>query len=49
MAATLVEEGQVTGQDIPREIAVTVVAPTGKASFIYSYVQTRLVGQYNEK
>jgi len=28
-------------------IAVIAVAPTGKASFVYSYVQTRLKGQYN--
>ena len=28
-------------------IAVITVAPTGKASFVYSYVQTRLQGQYN--
>ena len=30
-------------------IAVIAVAPTGKASFVYSYVQTRLKGQYNGK
>ena len=30
-------------------IAVIAVAPTGKASFVYSYVQTRLRGQYNGK
>jgi len=32
-----------------RAIAVIEVAPTGKASFVYSYVQTRLRGQYNGK
>ena len=31
----------------PRAIAVIEVAPTGKASLVYSYVQTRLVAQYN--
>ena len=31
------------------EIAVIAVAPTGKASFVYSYVQTRPKGQYNGK
>ena len=31
------------------EIAVFAVAPTGKAPFVYSYVQTRLMGQYNGK
>ena len=30
-------------------IAFIAVAPTGKASFVYDYVQTRLVGQYNGK
>ena len=30
-------------------IAVIAVAPTGKASFVYSYEQTRLMGQYNRK
>ena len=30
-------------------IAVITVAPTGKASFVYSYVQTRLQDQYNGK
>ena len=30
-------------------IAVIAVAPTDKASFVYSYVQTRLRGQYNGK
>ena len=30
-------------------IAVIAVAPTGKASFVYIYVQTRLRGQYNGK
>ena len=30
-------------------IAVIAVAPTGKASFVYSYAQTRLMGQYNGK
>ena len=30
-------------------IAVIAVAPTGKASFVYSYVQTRLMDQYNAK
>ena len=30
-------------------IAVIAVAPTGKASFVYSYVQMRLKGQYNGK
>ena len=30
-------------------IAVIAVALTGKASFVYSYVQTRLKGQYNGK
>ena len=30
-------------------IAVIAVTPTGKASFVYSYVQTRLKGQYNGK
>ena len=29
--------------------AVIAVAPTSKASFVYSYVQTRLKGQYNGK
>ena len=32
-----------------RSIAVIAVAPTGKVSFVYSYVQTRLTGQYNGK
>ena len=27
-------------------IAVIAIAPTGKASFVYIYVQTRLRGQY---
>ena len=31
------------------KIAVIAVAPTGKASFVYSYIQTRLRGQYNGK
>ena len=31
------------------EIAVIAVAPTGKASFVYSYVQTKLMGQANGK
>ena len=31
------------------EIAFIEVAPTGKASFVYSYMQTRLMGQYNGK
>ena len=31
------------------EIAVIAFAPTGKAPFVYSYVQTRLMGQYNGK
>ena len=30
-------------------VAVIAVAPTAKASFVYSYVQTRLMGQYNGK
>ena len=30
-------------------IAVIAVVPTSKTSFIYSYVQTRLRGQYNGK
>ena len=30
-------------------ITVVEVAPAGKASFVYSYVQTRLTGQYNGK
>ena len=30
-------------------IAFIAVTPTGKASFVYSYVQTRLKGQYNGK
>ena len=30
-------------------IAVIAVAPTDKTSFVYSYVQTRLKGQYNGK
>ena len=30
-------------------MAVIAVAPTGKASFVSSYVQTRLKGQYNAK
>ena len=30
-------------------IAAIAVAPTGKASFVYSYVQTKLKGQYKEK
>ena len=30
-------------------IAVIAVAPTGKSSLVYSYVQTRLKGQYNGK
>ena len=30
-------------------IAVIAVAPTDRASFVYSYVQTRLKGQYNGK
>ena len=32
---------------IHRQIAVIAVAPADKASFVYSYVQTRLKGQYN--
>jgi len=28
-------------------VAAIAVAPTGKASFVYSYVQTRLMGQYS--
>ena len=28
---------------------VIAVAPTGKAPFVYSYVQTRLKGQFNGK
>ena len=32
-----------------RRIAVIAVAPTGKASFVYNYVQTRLKAQYNGK
>ena len=28
---------------------IVAVAPKGKASFVYSYVQTRLMGQYNGK
>ena len=31
------------------KIAVIAVAPTGKAPFVYSYVQMRLKGQYNGK
>ena len=31
------------------EIAVIAVAPTGRASLVYSYVQTRLKGRYNGK
>ena len=31
------------------EIAVIAVASTDKASFVYSYVQTRLMGQYDGK
>ena len=30
-------------------IAVIAVAPTGKASFVFSYMETRLKGQYNEE
>ena len=30
-------------------IAVIAVAPTDRASFVYSYLQTRLRGQYNGK
>ena len=30
-------------------IAVIAVEPTGKAFFVYSYVKTRLMGQYNGK
>ena len=30
-------------------IAFMEVAPMGKAPFVYSYVQTRLMGQYNGK
>ena len=30
-------------------IVVIAVAPTGKASFVYSYMQMRLMGQYNGK
>ena len=29
-------------------IAIIALAATGKAFFVYSYVQTRLRGQYNE-
>ena len=32
-----------------KTIAVIAVAPMGKASFVYSYVQTRLMDQYNRK
>ena len=35
-------------EDYP-PIAVIAVAPTGKVSFVYSYVQPRLKGQYNGK
>ena len=34
---------------IEEAIAVIAVAPTDRASFVYSYVQTRLYGQYNGK
>ena len=34
---------------VMQQIAVIAVAPTGKVSFVYSYVQTRLTGQYNGK
>ena len=34
---------------IAPSIAIIAVAPTGKASFICSYVQTRLKGQHSEK
>ena len=34
---------------VATRIAVIAVAPTGKASFVYSNVQTRLKGQYNRK
>ena len=30
-------------------IAVIAVAPTGEAFFVYNYVQTRPMGQYNGK
>ena len=30
-------------------IAVIAVVPTDRASFVYSYMQTRLKGQYNGK
>ena len=30
-------------------IAVIAVAPTGKASSVFSYMETRLRGQYNEE
>ena len=30
-------------------IAVIAVTPTAKKYFVYSYVQTRLTGQYNGK
>jgi len=30
-------------------MAVVTVVPMGKASFVYSYGQRRLMGQYNEK
>ena len=30
-------------------IAVIAVAPTDRASFVYSYAQTRLKGQFNGK
>ena len=31
------------------DIAVIIVVPTGRAPLLYSYVQTRLKGQYNGK
>lgn len=31
------------------EIAVIVGAPSGKGSFVYIYMQTRLMGRHNEK
>ena len=30
-------------------IAVIAFAPTGKAYFVFSYMETRLKGQYNEE
>ena len=31
------------------QVAVIAVAPTGKACFVYIYVQTKRMGQYNGK